>query len=254
MATIAGLADRLDPGRQLPAGIGTPGAVSRSSGLMQNSNSTCLNGRPLQDDLQAVLGRPVRIANDADCFTLSEARDGAGQGAAGVFGVILGTGVGGDLFTNGALVSGLNGIAGEWGHNRVAGEVTPPGRACYCGRLDCVETWLSGPGLARSYALESGRRLDVPQIIAARQAGDTAAAAVLSRYVDTLAASLAVVINIFDPDVIVLGGGVSNMTSLYEALPDRLAAHVFSDHVATRILPAIHGDASGVRGAAWLWL
>jgi fructokinase len=236
-------------------GLGTPGVASRSTGLVKNANSTCLIGRPLQADLEARLGRPVRLANDANCFALSEATDGAGQGAETVFGVILGTGVGGGLVVRGRVLEGPNGIAGEWGHNPLPlpeGEDLPL-PACYCGRRGCVEAYLSGPALAADHARRTGRRLEAPEIAARAQAGDEACDATLGRYEARLARSLAGVINLLDPDVIVLGGGLSRIARLCASVPRLWGPHVFSDTVATRLLPALHGDASGVRGAAWLW-
>jgi fructokinase len=230
-------------------GIGTPGAVSPATGLMKNCNSVWLNGRPLAADLERRLRRPVRLANDANCFALSEARDGAGAGARVVFGVILGTGTGGGLVVDGRIWTGPNAIAGEWGHNPLPwprdGEW--PGPACYCGRTGCIETFLSGPGLARDHG---GPAED----IAARAAGgDPVAEASLARYEERMARALASVINVVDPDVIVLGGGLSKLVRLYETVPRLWSRWVFSDRVDTRLVPPAHGDASGVRGAAWLW-
>lgn len=236
-------------------GIGTPGAPSRRTGLLRNSNSTCLNGRPLAADLEARLGRPVRIANDANCFALSEAVDGAAAGARVVFGVILGTGVGGGIVIDGQPLEGLNAIAGEWGHNPLpwpeAGEL--PGQPCYCGRSGCIETWVSGPGLAADHGRATGARLSPPEIVARADAGDEACEASLARYESRVARGLASVINLLDPDVIVLGGGLSNPDRFYRNLPALLARHVFSDHVATPVVRNVHGDSGGVRGAAWLW-
>ena len=236
-------------------GIGTPGSVSPVSGLMRNANSTCLNGRPLKQDLEAALGREIRIANDANCFALSEAVDGAGQGGAVVFGVILGTGVGGGVVVNGQVLNGANGIAGEWGHNPL-----PPGEdgegvapACYCGRRGCVETWLSGPALAADHLRVTGEALTPEALVARAAAGDAACEATLLRYETRLARALAGVINLLDPDVIVLGGGLSSLDRLYRNVPLRWTPHVFSDAIATRLRPPLHGDSSGVRGAAWLW-
>jgi fructokinase len=212
-------------------GVGIPGAESRVTGLIKNANSTWLNGQPLRADLEAALGRPVRIANDANCFALSEAVDGAAAGAEVVFGVILGTGVGGGIVVRGEVLVGPNAIAGEWGHNALAGEDAT--RPCYCGRTNCIETFLSGSALAA----DGG-------------ADDEAA---MARYEQRLARALAQVINILDPDVIVLGGGLSNLDRLYDRVPRLWSAHVFSDAVATRLVKARHGDSSGVRGAAWLW-
>jgi fructokinase len=233
-------------------GIGIPGAESLVSGLVKNANSTWLIGRPLREDLQTALQREVRLANDANCFALSEAVDGAAAGADVVFGVILGTGVGGGMVVHGRVLAGANGIAGEWGHNRLPGDEDfwPP---CYCGRSGCVETFLSGPGMARDHAARTGIVLAPAEIAARAAAGDTACEATLQRYEERLARALAVVINIVDPDAIVLGGGLSNLDRLYERVPRLWGAQVFSDHVATRLLKNRHGDSSGVRGAAWLW-
>ena len=236
-------------------GVAAPGAASLATGRVKNANSTCLNGRFLRGDLERRLGRPVRVANDANCFALSEAIDGAGRGAAVVFGVILGTGVGGGLVVHGRLVEGANAIAGEWGHNALP---TPdaqdhPLPLCYCGRRGCVETYLSGPGLAADHARASGERLTARAIAERAAAGESACAQSIERYAGRLARSLAAVINVVDPDLIVLGGGLSAIERLYEAVPSRWAEHVFSDTVRTRLSLPIHGDASGVRGAAWLW-
>jgi len=249
---IAGLVSDLPAGEDnTPVGICTPGAISPATGRLRNSNSVCLNGKPLLEDLQARLRRPVRIANDADCFALSEASNGAGTGANSVFGVILGTGTGGGIVINGHLLTGPNAIAGEWGHNPLpwpdANEI--PGPACYCGKRGCIETFLSGPGLARDH----GGSAD-PQLIAqAAESGQADAVATMERYHDRLARALASVINILDPEVIVLGGGLGQISSLYQEVPLLLPKYVFSDTVRTRILPPAHGDSSGVRGAACLW-
>lgn len=236
-------------------GIGTPGAISRATGLLKNANSTCLNGRALKQDIEALLGREVRVANDANCFALSEAVDGAGRGADVVFGVILGTGVGGGIVVSRRVLVGANAIAGEWGHNPLPlpndGDLPLP--ACYCGRRGCIETYLSGPGMASLHARASGGGLTAPEIVAAAAAGDAGAERTLQRYEDRLARSLANVINILDPDVIVLGGGLSNIERLYENVPRLWQRYVFSDRVDTRLLRHHHGDSSGVRGAAWLW-
>ncbi len=221
------------------------------TGRIKNANSTCLNGQPLLDDLQAVLGRPVRIANDANCFALSEAVDGAAAGAETVFGVILGTGVGGGIVVRGQVLTGANAIAGEWGHTPLPGEAVGP--ACYCGRTGCVETWLSGPGLAADHARVSGVPRSPEAVVAGAAAGEADCVATLDRYAERLARALATVVNVLDPDVIVLGGGLSNLDALYAAVPRRWVAHVFSDAIATRLCRAAHGDSSGVRGAAWLW-
>jgi fructokinase len=236
-------------------GIGMPGVVSPASGLVKNANSTWLNGRPLTEDLTARLGRPVRLANDANCFALSEATDGAAAGMPIVFGVILGTGVGGGLIVDGRVVTGANAIAGEWGHNPLPWPQRDeiPGPDCYCGRRGCVETFLSGPGLARDHARHTGCTLDAAAIVDAAAAGDAAAGETIARYAERLARGLATVINVFDPHAIVLGGGVSNITQLYHRVPRLWGEFVFSDAVATRLVRAVHGDSSGVRGAAWLW-
>jgi len=242
-------------GARATVGLGTPGAISSNSGQMQNCNSTCLNRMPLKQDIEVLLGREVRIANDANCFALSEAVDGAGQGADVVFGVILGTGVGAGIVVRGQLLAGANGIGGEWGHNPLPEprDDERPGAACYCGRHGCVETWLSGPGMAADHARISGDSLSAKEITTLAKTGDTTCSATLTRYTERLARGLACIINILDPDVIVLGGGLSHIDSLYERVPALWARHVFSDTVTTRLLPPLHGDSSGVRGAAWLW-
>lgn len=242
-------------GRRGSVGVGIPGTISTATGLVKNANSTWLIGRPFGADLSRVLGRAVRFANDANCFALSEASDGAGAGARTVFGVIAGTGTGGGLVVNGEVIVGANAIAGEWGHNPMPwprpGEW--PGPSCYCGRTGCIETFLSGPGLARDFARATRQEIPAPEIVARAEAGDLAAALCLDRYEDRFARALASVVNVFDPDVIVLGGGMSNVDRLYAAIPARWPAFVFSDVVATRLVKAAHGDSSGVRGAAWLW-
>jgi fructokinase len=258
---IAGLVEDAD--RELGArgtvGIGIPGTVSPASGLVKNANSTWLIGHPLDRDLAERLSRPVRVANDADCFALSEATDGAAAGSASVFGVILGTGVGGGLVHAGKLVAGPNAIAGEWGHNplpamRVLDGIDErPGPPCYCGRSGCGETFLSGGALAADHERHTGAKLRAEEIVAADLAGDPAAAATLARYVDRLARALAVVINVFDPETIVLGGGMSNVERLYRDVPAALPPHCFTDALATKFVRNKHGDSSGVRGAAWLW-
>ena len=257
LAAVVGLVERVEreTGRRGTVGVGTPGALSRVRGLIKNANSTCLIGEPLKDDLQALLGREVRVANDANCFALSEAVDGAGRGAQVVFGVILGTGVGAGIVVNGRALDGANGIAGEWGHNPLplpAGDDLPL-PACYCGRAGCIETYLSGPGLAMDHARCSGELARPEGIVAGAAEGDPACEASLARYEQRLARALAGVINILDPDVIVLGGGLSNIERFYQRVPSLWCPHVFSDHVATRLVRARHGDSSGVRGAAWLW-
>ena len=249
----AGLA-AAGPAAPARVGLGIPGAVT-PAGVVKNANSTWLIGRPLGADLEARLARPVRLANDANCFALSEAADGAGAGAGVVFGVILGTGVGGGVVVGGRPLVGPNLVAGEWGHNPLPWPTDDerPGPACYCGRSGCIETFLSGPGFARDHARHTGHALDGPAIVAAAGAGDAGAAATLARYVGRLGRALATVVNVLDPDVIVLGGGMSNLPGLAEAAAAALAPWVFSDTVVTRVVRNRHGDASGVRGAAWLW-
>jgi fructokinase len=236
-------------------GVGTPGAISPFDGRLRNANSVWLNGRGLATDLADHLGRPVRIANDADCFALSEATAGAGAGAASVFGVIIGTGTGGGIVVHGQLLQGPNAIAGEWGHNPLPWPTADelPGPTCYCGRRGCIETFCSGPGLAADFARVTGRSLDAAAIAAAAAQGDAEAQASLQRYEDRLARALAAVVNVLDPEVIVLGGGLSKLARLYRHLPALVAEYVFSDGLATRILPPRFGDSSGVRGAAALW-
>lgn len=235
-------------------GIGVPGSLSPTTGLMRNANSTCLNGRPLKRDIESLLARPVAISNDANCFALSEATDGAGAGATSVFGVIIGTGTGAGLVVNGTLVGGHNGVAGEWGHNPLPWPLPTeyPGPVCWCGHNGCIETWLSGPGFARDFERATGQRVTAEKIAAAAASGDTPSRLALQRYQSRLARGLAHIINVFDPEVIVLGGGLSNIRTLYSTVPDSWGSHVFSDTVTTRLLPPVHGDSSGVRGAAWL--
>jgi fructokinase len=249
---VRGLEAQVDEGASI--GVGTPGAISPATGLIKNANSTWLNGRPLREDLEGMLEREVRVANDANCFALSEAVDGAGAGAGVVFGVIVGTGTGGGIAVDGKLLVGPNAIAGEWGHNPLPWPRSEEwlGPACYCGQVGCVEMFLSGPGMRRDHAAQTGMELEPPEIV--RRAGDRdyQAQRTLERYTDRMARALAGVINMLDPDVIVLGGGMSNLMSLYEEVPRRWGAYVFSDQVDTPLLPPEHGDASGVRGAAWL--
>ncbi|TDY04051.1 ROK family protein [Thiohalophilus thiocyanatoxydans] len=236
-------------------GIGIPGAISPASGRVKNANSTWLIGQPLQNDLQQQLGREIKIENDANCFVVSEATDGAAQGADVVFGVIIGTGTGGGIYVRGNSIVGLNAIAGEWGHNPLPWP-TPdeyPGRDCYCGKKGCIETWLSGPGFSRDHQLSGGGHLPAPEIAQLAAQGNTLAEASLERYEQRLAKSLASVINILDPEIIVLGGGMSNIRRLYDNVPKLWTTYVFSDRVDTRLVPPKHGDSSGVRGAAWLW-
>ncbi|NMM44248.1 ROK family protein [Rhodospirillaceae bacterium KN72] len=236
-----------------PVGVGIPGAISPATGLVKNANSTWLIGRPIDRDLTAALARPVRVANDADCFALSEALDGAGAGYRSVFGVILGTGVGGGLVFDRRLHEGPNAIAGEWSHNPLPrpDPETDPLRDCYCGRTGCIETFLSGPGLAEDHLMRTGEAATPEEIMAAETPDRENS---LTLYADRMARALATVINIVDPEVIVLGGGLSGVTALYDLVPDRLTRHVFSDTVRTRLLPNRHGDDSGVLGAARLWL
>jgi fructokinase len=235
-------------------GVGTPGSRSPRTGLLRGSNSVWLNGRPIREDLEARLGRPVAVANDANCFALSEATDGAGAGAAVVFGVILGTGVGGGLVLNGGVLEGHNAIAGEWGHNPLpwATEDERPGPACYCGLAGCIETFLSGPALAADHARSNGGTADAATIVSRADAGEASCLRTLERYESRLARALAHLINIVDPDVVVLGGGLSNIARLYESVPRLWGAWVFADAVDTRLVRNVHGDSSGVRGAAWL--
>jgi predicted NBD/HSP70 family sugar kinase len=236
-------------------GIGTPGAISPATGCLRNSNSVALNGKRLRQDLERRLGRKVRLANDANCFALSEAIDGAATGAGVVFGVILGTGVGGGIIVRGRVLEGANHIAGEWGHNPLPWprDDERPGHPCYCGKMGCIETFLSGPGLSMHHFKRSGERLDPRAIVERAAGGDGACEESLRIYEDRLARSLAHVINVLDPDVVVLGGGMSNVARLYETVPGLWAKYVFSDRVDTRLVPNRHGDSSGVRGAAWLW-
>ena len=271
-------------GARCSVGVGTPGAVSTRTGTLKNSNTICLIGKPIRDDLEKSLDRPVRIANDANCFALSEALDGAAKGEPVVFGVIMGTGVGGGIVVNGQLIEGLQHIAGEWGHNFLGREIgrapatvpdvalppasmqssaRPEGAShnipeedplCYCGKLGCVETFLSGPGLARDYAAHGGKLgIDAEAIVTAASQGEATAEAAMQRYLDRFGRALAVVINILDPHVIVLGGGMSNLKRLYTEGREHVARHVFNDELRTKILPNVHGDSSGVRGAAQLW-
>jgi len=245
-------------GGRCTVGIAHPGALSPATGLIKNANSTRLNGRPLKLDLEQLLGREVRMANDANCFAVSEATDGAAAGYGIVFGVILGTGVGGGVVIDGKPLTGAQAIAGEWGHNPLPapGDTERPGPRCYCGRMGCIETWLSGPRFQQQFAEHTGRQLSATDIAQAALAGDTAAAAHMEVYCDRLARALAVVVNILDPHAIVLGGGLSRMTQLYGRVPELWKnRYVFSEpeYIVTKLLPPKHGDSSGVRGAAWLW-
>ena len=254
---IAGLVAAADAavGARGSIGIGTPGSISRATGLLRGSNSIYLNDKPVGADLERRLGRAVRITNDANCFALSEAADGGGAGAETVFGVILGTGVGAGIVVRGEVLDGPNGIAGEWGHNPLPWprDDERPGHRCFCGQHGCVETFLSGPGLERDHLRANGEPLTTHEIVARAAIGDAACAATLMRYEERLARALAHVVNILDPDVIVLGGGLSNADSLYANVPSLWGRWVFSDRVDTRLVKHAHGDASGVRGAAWLW-
>jgi fructokinase len=255
---IAGLVADLESeiGGRCSVGVGIPGVVSRTTGLVKNANSTWLIGHPLQADLETRLGRPVRIANDANCFALSEAADGAGRDHDSVFGVILGTGVGGGIVVRRQILDGPNQIAGEWGHNPLpwmTDDERASAPACYCGKSGCIETFLSGPGLEGDYARHAGSACTGRQIVEAAAAGEAQAAEALRRYEDRLARALAGVINILDPDAVVLGGGMSNLPGLAGAVSALLPRYVFSDSVLTKVLPNVHGDSSGVRGAAWLW-
>ena len=251
---ITGLVERCEAALDATAtvGIGTPGSLSPKTGLLRGSNTVVLNGQPVKQALEIRLHREIRIANDANCFALSEAVDGAGKGAEIVFGVILGTGVGGGIVINGKIVNGLHAIGGEWGHNPLpwpsADEL--PGNRCYCGKWGCIETWLAGPSIAAHFG-EGG--VATSEIVRRAEAGDKTAEAYLQRVEDRLARSLATIINVLDPDVIVFGGGVSNIARLYDNVPKLLPLYVFSEFVETKIAPNVHGDSGGVRGAAWLW-
>ena len=247
--TVSAVARLVKEAGEGTVGVGIPGAISRASGKVKNANSTFLIGCPFQQDLERAIGREVRLMNDANCFALSEAVDGAGAGAEVVFGVILGTGVGGGVVVRGEVLTGVNAIAGEWGHNPLPLPTADdlPLRECYCGRRGCIEAYLSGPSFARDHELATGERLSPEEIVA------RGSEATLARYEERLARALGLVINILDPDVVVLGGGMSRIERLYRNVPRIWGRYVFSDRVDTRLLPATHGDASGVRGAAWLW-
>ncbi len=256
---IAAISSKAGCSPQTPVGVGIPGAISPATKKVKNANSTWLIGHEIDKDLSEVLSRPVRVANDANCFAVSEAVDGAAKGYGMVFGVILGTGVGGGIAIDGRTHAGLNAIAGEWGHNPLpwpgdcGGMTENPGPACYCGQMGCIETFLSGPGLAADHAAAGGRPATAEEIAADAVQGDDIAVAAICRYMHRLARSLAGVINILDPDAIVFGGGLSNIDAIYETLPEQLNQFVFSDQCTTPILKNKHGDSSGVRGAAWLW-
>jgi len=257
LAAVTGLVYEIERslGDRGSVGIGIPGTISPATGLVKNANSTWLNGRPLADDLPRLLDRPVRFANDANCFALSEAVDGAAAGASPVFGVIIGTGTGGGLVLDGRVVTGANAIAGEWGHNPLPAmtDEERPGAACYCGGRGCIETFLSGPGLTRDYRDPGGHEVTAEEIARRAEAGEALACAALDRYEARMARALASIINVIDPEVIVLGGGLSNIDRLYQNVPKLWGSHIFSDRATTRLVRAKHGDSSGVRGAAWLW-
>src|SRR5262245_25762825 len=257
LAAIAALVEDVEreAGARGTVGVGMPGAISPATGLVKNANSTWLIGRPPAEDLTARMGRPLRFANDANCFALSEATDGAARGARVVFGVIVGTGTGGGIVVDGRVLTGPNAIAGEWGHNPLPWprEEERPGVGCYCGRTGCIETFLSGPGIARDHRAVTGDTLDPTEIAARAADGDQRCDATLTRYEERLARALSSVVNLLDPDVIVLGGGLSNLARLYRRVPEQWGAWVFSDRVDTLLRPPQHGDSSGVRGAAWLW-
>ena len=252
--TIGALVAEADTQARQPVsvGIGMPGSLSPVTGLVRNSNTQSLNGQPIRQDVEACLARPVRLANDANCFALSEAQDGAGQGAQSVFGVILGTGCGGGLVINGALQEGVNGVGGEWGHNPLAAPTIDevPGPACYCGRTGCNEVWISGSGFARDHAATTGQNMTAEEIIAA---ATPEAEASFERLCDRIARALGAVVNLIDPEAIVLGGGLSNVEALYTRVPEIWHNYIFSDAIETKLLKNRHGDSSGVRGAAWLW-
>ena len=256
---IADLVDELERrvGTRCTVGIAHPGAISPATGLIKNANSTRLNGRPLKADLERALGREIRLANDANCFAISEASDGAAAGCGIVFGVILGTGVGGGIVIDKQIVTGAQAIAGEWGHTPLPlpRDDERPGLQCYCGRMGCIETWLSGPRLQDQFARRTGRTMRATDIAEAALQGDAEASAQMDAYCDRLARALSVIVNILDPHAIVLGGGLSKMAVLYQRVPELWKRYVFSEaeFIATRLLPPRYGDSSGVRGAAWLW-
>ncbi|MGE0770062.1 MAG: ROK family protein [Hyphomicrobiaceae bacterium] len=259
-ASIAALTDLIadlerQAGAKCTIGIGMPGSISPATGLVQNANSVWLNGRPLKSDLEQRAGREVRLANDANCFAVSEATDGAAAGAASVFGVILGTGCGGGIVVRGSLIDGPRGIGGEWGHNPLPWMAADeyPAPMCWCGRPGCMETWVSGPALAADHARATAAELTAEDVVKLAASGDVAARATLGRHADRLARGLAHVVNLIDPDVIVLGGGLSKLSHLYSDLPALMERWVFADAPRIRVLPPRWGDASGVRGAAWLW-
>lgn len=256
--SIAGLVQSIatEYGTNATVGIGIPGSASASTGLIRNANTVSLIGNDLKGDVEQLIKMPVRLANDADCFALSEASDGAASGSFSVFGVIIGTGCGSGIVINGQLVEGANRIAGEWGHNPLAWprHDESPGARCYCGQHGCLETWLSGTGFARSYADAGGDKLDAASIMQRVEQGEGLAQRIFDDYLDRMARSLAVIINILDPQTIVLGGGMSKVAALYQQVPERWDDYIFSPEPAVTVLkPPMHGDSSGVRGAAWLW-
>lgn len=257
LATIAGLVRALESeaGARATVGVGIPGALSPATGLVKNANSTWLIGRPLDRDLAYALGRPVRIENDANCLAVSEAADGAGAGCGVVFAAILGTGCGGGIVVHGRPLSGRNAIGGEWGHTPLPWptDAERPGRACYCGKLGCLETFVSGPAVTADHAAMAGETLTAHSVVQRAAQGDAACAATIARLIDRLGRGLAGVVNLLDPDVIVLGGGLSNADTLYQRLPGAIARWAFTDRLDTPVRRATHGDSSGVRGAAWLW-
>jgi fructokinase len=242
-------------GERGSVGVAIPGTISTRTGLVKNANSTKLIGHPLDKDLAAAVGRPVRVANDANCFALSEATDGAGRGAATVFGIIAGTGVGGGVAIGGRVLVGANAIAGEWGHNPLPqpSHAEIPGPPCYCGKHGCIEAWLSGPALARAFTQASGRTLIATEIADAAENGDRDARAAMEIFYDRFARAIASVVNILDPGVVVFGGGLSKIDALYRELPERIMGYAFTPEAPTRVAKNVHGDSSGVRGAAWLW-
>ncbi|MCZ6453227.1 MAG: ROK family protein [Alphaproteobacteria bacterium] len=257
LKAITGLVDHLAPteNRETPVGIGIPGTVSPATGTVKNANSTWLIGQPFDTDIAKLLDRPTRVANDANCFAVSEATDGSGRGERVVFGVILGTGVGGGIVVDGEILTGRNAIAGEWGHTPLPWMTSDecPGRHCYCGRDGCIETFLSGPALSRDYSETTGVNMEPAKIVRLAEQGDRSATGVLANYEDRLARALAAVVTVLDPDVIVLGGGLSKIERLYDNVAEKISGYAFSDIIATPVRPPAHGDSSGVRGAAWLW-
>ena len=257
LKAMVGLVERIEheTGETGTVGVGIPGCISKIKGLVKNSNCTWLNGQPLYEDLGKLLDREVRIENDANCFAVSEATDGAAANKAVVFGVILGTGCGGGVAIDGRSAAGANGVAGEWGHNPLPWPTHEeyPGPECYCGKRGCLEQWISGTGIELDFKAVSGCVRTTREIVAASEGGNSTAIAAIERFEDRVARGLSLIINILDPDVIVVGGGVSNLDRLYRTVPSKLSTYVFGREVSTPVLKAIHGDSSGVRGAAWLW-